>query len=123
VFAVDPGRHVVLVSDAMAAAGMPDGDYELGSVRVRVEGGRAWTRSEPPSLAGGTSHAADLVRRCVLHAGIDPVDAVAAATSTPAALLGLDDRGSLTTGLRADLVVLDSDWRVSRVMRGGNWVG
>ncbi len=37
VFAVDPGRHVVLVSDAMAAAGMPDGDFELGSMRVRVE--------------------------------------------------------------------------------------
>jgi N-acetylglucosamine-6-phosphate deacetylase len=122
VFAVDPGRHVVLVSDAMVAAGMPDGDFELGSVRVRVTDGRAWTRTEPPSLAGGTSHAADLVRRCVVQAGIDPVAAVAAATSTPAALLGLDDRGSLATGLRADLVVLDRDWRVRRVMRGGDWV-
>jgi len=122
VFAVDPGRHVVLVSDAMVAAGMPDGDFELGSVRVRVVDGRAWTRTDPPSLAGGTSHAADLVRRCVVHAGVDPVAAVAAATSTPAALLGLDDRGNLATGLRADLVVLDRDWRVRRVMRGGDWV-
>jgi N-acetylglucosamine-6-phosphate deacetylase len=122
VFAVDPGRHVVLVSDAMVAAGMPDGDFELGSVRVRVADGRAWTRTEPPSLAGGTSHAADLVRRCVMQAGVDPVAAVAAATSTPAALLGLDDRGSLATGLRADLVVLDRDWRVRQVMCGGDWV-
>src|ERR671920_1816630 len=79
VFAVDPGRHVVLVSDAMVAAGMPDGDFELGSVRVRVTDGRAWTRTEPPSLAGGTAHAADLVRRCVVHAGVNPVAAVAAA--------------------------------------------
>jgi N-acetylglucosamine-6-phosphate deacetylase len=122
VFAVDPGRHVVLVSDAMAAAGMPDGDYELGSVRVRVAEGRAWTRTDPSSLAGGTAHVADLVRRCVVRAGVDPVAAVAAATSTPAALLGLDDRGSLATGLRADLVVLDREWRVRRVMRGGGWV-
>ena len=122
VFAVDPGRHVVLVSDAMGAAGMPDGDFELGSVHVRVADGRAWTRTDPPSLAGGTSHAADLVRRCVVQAGVDPVAAVAAATSTPAALLGLDDRGSLATGLRADLVVLDRDWRVQRVMSGGDWV-
>ena len=122
VFSVDPGRHVVLVSDAMAAAGMPDGDFELGSVRVRVADGQAWTRRDPPSLAGGTSHAADLVRRCVVNAGVDPVAAVAAASSTPAALLGLDDRGSLATGLRADLVVLDRDWRVRRVMRGGDWV-
>jgi N-acetylglucosamine-6-phosphate deacetylase len=122
VFAVDPGRHVVLVSDAMAAAGMPDGDFELGSVGVRVADGRAWTRTDPPSLAGGTSHAADLVRRCIVHAGVDQVAAVAAASSTPAALLGLDDRGTLATGLRADLVVLDRDWRVGRVMRGGDWV-
>jgi len=122
VFAVDSGRHVVLVSDAMAAAGMPDGDFELGSVRVRVADGRAWTRTDPPALAGGTSQAADLVRRCVVHAGVDPVAAVAAASSTPSALLGLDDRGALTTGLRADLVVLDDDWRVRRVMRGGDWV-
>jgi N-acetylglucosamine-6-phosphate deacetylase len=122
VFAVDPGRHVVLVSDAMAAAGMPDGDFRLGSVHVEVADGRAWTRTEPPSLAGGTAHAADLVRRCVVHAGIDPVAAVAAASSSPAALLGLDDRGTLATGLRADLVVLDHDWRVRRVMRGGDWV-
>ncbi|HEX4687089.1 MAG TPA: amidohydrolase family protein [Nocardioides sp.] len=122
VFEVDPGRHVVLVSDAMEAAGMPDGDYELGPVRVRVSEGRAWTRTEPPSLAGGTSHAADLVRHCVVEAGVDPAAAVAAATSTPAALLGMDDRGSLVTGLRADLVVLDAEWRVRRVMRGGDWV-
>ena len=92
-------------------------------VRVRVVDGRAWTRTEPPSLAGGTSHAAELVRRCVLEVGIDPVAAVAAATSTPSALLGLDDRGNLATGLRADLVVLDHDWQVRRVMRGGDWVG
>jgi N-acetylglucosamine-6-phosphate deacetylase len=122
VFAIDPGRHVVLVSDAMAAAGMPDGDFELGSVRVRVADGRAWTRTDPPSLAGGTSHAADLVRHCVVQVGVDPVAAVAAASSTPAALLGLDDRGSLASGLRADLVVLDRDWRVRRVMWGGDWV-
>jgi N-acetylglucosamine-6-phosphate deacetylase len=122
VFAMDLGRHVVLVSDAMVAAGMPDGDFELGSMRVRVADGQAWTRTEPPSLAGSTSHAADLVRRCVVEAGVDPVAAVAAAASTPAALLGLDDRGRLATGLRADLVVLDGDWQVRRVMRGGDWV-
>src|SRR4029079_14421363 len=121
-FAIDPGRHVVLVSDAMAAAGMPDGDFELGSVRVRVCAGGAWPRTDPPSLAGGTSHAADLVRHCVVQVGVDPVAAVAAARSTPAALLRLDRRRSLASGLRADLVVLDRDWRVRRVMWGGDWV-
>ena len=91
----------------MVAAGIPDGDFKPGPY-----GYASWTdgpgrRTEPPSLAGGTWHAAELVRRCVVEVGIDPVAAVAAATSTPAALLGLDDRGGLATGLRADLVVLD----------------
>src|SRR3954464_11067721 len=95
----------------MGAAGMPDGDYELGSVRVRVAGGRAWTRTEPPSLAGGTSHAADLVRRAVVQAGGEPAPAFARAPAPPAALLGLADRGGLVTGLRADLVGLGRGWR------------
>ena len=121
VFDVAPGGHVVLVSDAMAAAGLPDGDYALGSLAVRVTGGVA--RIGSGSIAGGTSHVADLVRRCVTDAGIDPATVVAAASSTPAALLGLSDRGSLATGLRADVVSLTDDWRVDRVMWGGAWVG
>jgi N-acetylglucosamine-6-phosphate deacetylase len=121
VFDVDPGGHVVLVSDAMAAAGLPDGDYALGSLAVRVTGGVA--RIGSGSIAGGTSHVADLVRRCVTDAGIDPATVVAAASSTPATLLGLSDRGSLATGLRADVVSLTDDWRVDRVMWGGTWVG
>jgi len=120
VFDVDPGRHVVLVSDAMSAAGLPDGDFELGSLAVRVADGVA--RIENGSIAGGTSHLADLVHRCVTVAGLDPVAAVAAATSTPAALLGLTDRGALATGLRADVLSLSDEWRVDRVMRGGAWV-
>jgi len=120
VFDVDPGGHVVLVSDAMAAAGLPDGDYELGSLAVRVSDGVA--RIDNGSIAGGTSHLADLVRRCVTVARLDPVAVVAAASTTPAALLGLADRGALATGLRADVVSLTDDWQVDRVMRGGAWV-
>ncbi|WP_432476152.1 N-acetylglucosamine-6-phosphate deacetylase [Nocardioides sp. GXQ0305] len=121
VFDVDPGGHVVLVSDAMAAAGLPDGAFTLGSLDVTVTEGVA--RIASGSIAGGTSHVGDLVRRCVTLAGVDPVAAVAAATATPAALLGLSDRGVLATGLRADVVALTEDWRVDRVMRGGAWVG
>jgi N-acetylglucosamine-6-phosphate deacetylase len=121
VFDVDRGGHVVLVSDAMNAAGLSDGDYQLGSVSITVTDGVARTASG--SIAGGTSHLADLVHRCVTVVGLDPVAVVAAASSTPAALLGLTDRGALATGLRADVVALTDDWRVDRVMRGGAWVG
>ncbi len=121
VFGVDPGGHVVLVSDAMAAAGLPDGDFALGSLAVRVTDGVA--RIGSGSIAGGTSHLADLVHRCVTVAGLDPVAVVVAASTTPAALLGLTDRGMLATGLRADVLSLTDGWRVDRVMRGGAWVG
>lgn len=126
VFNVDRGGdRIVLVSDAMVAAGMPDGGYRLGSLEVQVTDGQALT--VPPtggrrSLAGSTAHLADVVRHCITVAGVDPVRAVVAATTTPSRLLGLTDRGSVEAGLRADLVTLDDEWRVTRVMRGGGWV-
>ncbi len=121
VFEVDRGSHVVLVSDAMNAAGLSDGEYQLGSLEITVTDGVA--RVASGSIAGGTSHVADQVRRAVTRTGLDPASVVPAARTTPAALLGLSDRGALTTGLRADLVVLDGDWQVRRVMREGAWVG
>ncbi|MDF1602612.1 amidohydrolase family protein [Nocardioides sp. YIM 152315] len=120
VFDVAPDGHVLLVSDAMAAAGLPDGDFELGPLAVRVVDGVA--RLDGGSLAGGTSHLGEIVSRCVTTIGLDPVAVVAAASSTPAALLGLSDRGRLAPGLRADLVSLGAEWQVDRVMRGGAWV-
>lgn len=119
VFALAPDDGVVLVSDAMAAAGMPDGDYELGPLTVRVEDSVAWTTGPKRSIAGSTAHLSDVVRRCVVDAGVDPVAAVRAATATPAAVLGIADRGSLASGLRADLVTVDDDWHVTGVVRDG----
>lgn len=116
-------ERIVLVTDAMAAAGMPDGSYVLGPQRVRVVDGvaRLGEGTEGP-LAGGTANLLEVVRRCV-RAGVDLVDAVAAASRTPARALGLDGRaGILARGRPADLVVADADLRPVRVMRGGDWV-
>lgn len=120
VFAIEPGR-VVLVSDAMSAAGMADGRYVLGPLTVEVRGSTAWTTGERPALAGSTISVAEAVRRAVVHAGVPVPVAVRAATATPADLLGATDRGRIAPGARADLVVLDEDWRVARVMVGGAW--
>lgn len=111
---------IALVTDAMAAAGMPDGDYELGPMAVRVRGGVA-RLADGDAIAGGTAHLLDEVRTTVAH-GVSLVDAVRAAATTPAALLGRTDIGALAPGLRADLVVTDAGLHPRRVLRAGAWV-
>jgi len=113
-------ERLVFVSDAMAAAGMPDGDYVLGPQRVRVRNGVA-RLAEGDSIAGGTSRLADIVARQV-RAGVPLVEAVAAATRVPAHVLGLADRGSLVAGARADLLITDDRLAPLQVMRAGEWV-
>jgi N-acetylglucosamine-6-phosphate deacetylase len=119
-----PGR-LLLVSDAMAAAGMPDGRYQLGSMRVTVAGGVARLLEDPGqagAIAGSTATLADVVRHAIA-AGLPVPDVAAAASTTPARILGLADRtGALRPGLTADLVVCDDDFRPRAVMRQGEWL-
>jgi len=114
------GPRSVFVTDAMAAAGMPDGDYVLGPQRVTVAEGVA-RLTEGGAIAGGTSSLLDQVRR---HAtgGLDPVTLAHAAATSPAAVVGLGDVGALAPGLRADVVIADADLAPVRVMRAGVWV-
>jgi N-acetylglucosamine-6-phosphate deacetylase len=118
VFALVGAGNVALVTDSMAATGLPDGDYDLGPAAVRVTGGEARLRSNG-SLAGGTATLLDVVRRTIAS-GVEPADAVRSATAVPAEILGLtDELGSLRTGLRADVVVVRPDFRPALVLRGG----
>ena len=134
--AAGPGR-LVLITDATAAAGMPDGSYRLGSRRVNVAGGVARLADEP-GQAGRAEDAEDAVRagaivgstatmagvvRHALAAGLPITEVAAAASTTPARVLGIDDRtGALRPGLAADLVVCDADFRLHAVMRRGRWL-
>ena len=119
--AAGPGR-LVLVSDAMAAAGMPDGSYQLGSQRVSVAGGVARLLEDSAAIAGSTATLADVVRHTVA-AGLPVSDVAAAASTTPARVLGLADRtGALSPGLAADLVVCDEEFRPCAIMRHGEWL-
>jgi len=110
-----------LVTDAMAAAASADGDYLLGSLAVSVRDGVA-RLADSGAIAGSTLTLSAAVRYAVQVAGLTLVDAVRAATATPATMLGLDRVGSLRPGYRADLAVLDADLRVLGVMRRGAWV-
>ncbi|MEU5949291.1 N-acetylglucosamine-6-phosphate deacetylase [Micromonospora sp. NPDC047465] len=114
-------ERAALITDAMAAAGMPDGDYELGGQAVTVAGGVA-RLARDGAIAGSTLTMDEALRHAVA-AGVPIADAVRMAATTPARAIGLGDRlGALQVGLRADLVVLDDDLNVVRVMRGGSWV-
>ncbi|WP_280319551.1 N-acetylglucosamine-6-phosphate deacetylase [Nocardia wallacei] len=118
-FAAAPGR-VALVTDAMQAAGLPDGEYRLGPQPVRVTGGVA--RVASGAIAGGTATLLQCLRWAVRECGVPLLDAVRAATSTPAAAAGLADVGDLRPGLAADAVVLDEDQGLRRVLRHGQWL-
>jgi len=118
VFQLVGADNVVLVTDAMAAAGLPDGDYALGRSAVTVRSGMA-TLQGTDTLAGGTATLLDVVRRTI-DAGVSPAEAVASATSVPARGLGLEaEIGSLRAGMRADVVVVDQEFELVGVMRGG----
>ncbi len=119
VFRAAPGR-VALVTDAMAAAGASDGNYRLGSLNVTVRDGLA-VLSGTSTIAGSTL-TQDVALRCAIEtAAVDPADAVAALTATPARALGLESRhGYLAPGFAADAVFLDHEWRVQQVWADGS---
>jgi N-acetylglucosamine-6-phosphate deacetylase len=106
----------------MQAAGMGDGTYHLGSMTVHVEGGVA-RLAAGGAIAGSTLTMDTAFRRTVNDLGLAVVSATHAAATTPARALGRADQiGAVSPGLRADLVVLDDDLTVFRVMRAGRWV-
>jgi N-acetylglucosamine-6-phosphate deacetylase len=113
-------RGAALVTDAMQAAGLPDGDYALGDQAIVVAGTEA--RTAAGALAGSTLTMDRAVRVAVEQAGIPLTDALTMASATPAALLRLDDTaGRIAPGARADLVVLDAQLRAVGTMVGGRW--
>ncbi|GEA83308.1 N-acetylglucosamine-6-phosphate deacetylase [Cellulomonas gelida] len=121
VFDLVGAAGIALVTDAMSAAGMADGDYQLGPMAVRVADGVArivGPDGRSGAIAGGVAHLLDVVRSTVA-AGVPLVDAVRAASTTPATVLGLADVGALAVGLRADVVVADEHLRARRVLRAG----
>ncbi len=109
-FAAAAGR-VALVTDAISAAGMPPGIYDLGGQRTTVRDGA------PPVLADGTLAGSvlrlDEAIANTIASGVDPASALTAATRVPADAIGRHDLGRLTAGAPADLVWLDEDWQAA----------
>ncbi len=117
------GAHasrVVLVSDAMAAAGLADQSSTLAGKGVTVANGAA--RLADGTLAGSVISMAEAVRNLVATTGCDLIEAVAAASTNPARALGRTDIGEISQGFRADFAVLDQDLKVVATFVNGSLV-
>jgi N-acetylglucosamine-6-phosphate deacetylase len=119
-YAAKGADGLVLVTDAMQAAGMPDGAYTLSGRDVLVQDGIA--RLEDGTLAGATATMDEVVRRAADFMGAGLEAAIAMATRTPARALGLDTLGEIAPGAAADLVVLDPDGAVAETLVAGGTV-
>lgn len=114
-------ENCVFVTDAMAAAGMADGQYVLGPQEVRVKKGVA-RLVHGGALAGGTSHLLDQVKIAFDTGGLSLVDAVYLASAAGADVLGNDRIGRLTPGADADLLITTEMFNVLMVVRDGEKV-
>jgi len=107
----------VLITDATAAAGMPDGTYQLGPIQVEVKDGKC---TKDGNLAGSVLTMDRAVRNVTQFAGWSLQDAVCAATLNPARAVGLaQGYGILAPGAEANLVVLNRDGKVRKTMVRG----
>lgn len=112
---------MALVSDSIMLAGLPEGEYPFGDQTVRLRGRRCLLESGV--LAGSTIRLCEAVGNMVELAGIPVAEAVEMASSTPARIIGVDDRkGCLKPGMDADLTVLKRNFSVLLTMVGGEIV-
>ena len=111
-------EQVVLVSDAMSAAGLQDGTYYLAGHQVQVLNHTA--RLENGTLAGSVSNMLDGVKNMISEVGVNLLEAVNMASINPARAVGMDYlTGSIQENKRADFVVLDKDLNPLRTIVGG----
>ena len=111
--------RMILISDSMRATGMPDGQYTLGGLDVKVVGKLA-TLVSNGAIAGSATNLADCMRTVVKKMDIPLETAVACATINPAKSLKIDDEyGSLEKGKKANVVLLGKDLELKAVIKDG----
>lgn len=126
IYKIKGPSRIALITDAMRAAGMPEGESLLGSnkngMRVIVEDGVA-KLPDRTSFAGSVATTDRLVRNMIALAGVPLAEAVQMMTHTPAVILGISDKkGSIVPGKDADIVIFDNHISVSTTIVGGHVV-
>jgi N-acetylglucosamine-6-phosphate deacetylase len=114
---VKGAERMMLISDAIAAAGLGDGDYKIWGETITVKGGR--TSNSQGNIAGSVISILDAVRM-MRSLGASEIEIAQMSSTNPARLLGIDDEcGTIAEGKRADLVALDPDGNVRLTVVGG----
>jgi N-acetylglucosamine-6-phosphate deacetylase len=126
VFKIKGPDKIALITDAMRAAGMPEGESILGSLhqglKVIVEDGVA-KLPDRSSFAGSVATSNRLLTTMVQMAGVPLSDAVKMLTTTPARILNVSDtKGELAAGKDADIVIFDADFTVQKTIIQGKVV-
>jgi len=114
-------RRGILITDAMSAAGMPDGEYHLGDFAVQVANGRAMARGV---LAGSVLTLDRALENFVEFTGSTIDEALRLLTVNPAAMTGFqDDAGTIAVGRKANLVAVDEKGKLVAAIHNGDLVG
>ena len=118
VFKVKGPEHVILITDAMRASGMPDGEYSLGGLPVMVADGAARLK-EGGALAGSTLQLATAFKNICEVTGLPEKELIKATSASAAAAMNWNDLGALMPGFLADIVLMDKDFTVCKTFVDG----
>lgn len=113
-------NRIVLITDAVQATGLPEGEYVLGDQRIFVKDGAA--RLPEGNLAGSTLSMLQAVRNMIEEIGVSITDAFRMASFNPAQSIGLQDKGWIREGNQADFVILSQDFAVQKTIIAGKVV-
>ncbi len=118
--------RVMVITDAMCAAGEPDGIYSLGGLRVKVEKGKATLADVPydpkavvSNVAGSVALYPQCFKRYVAATGLPLEEAVKATSYNQCVSLGIPDRGEIAPGRIADITLVDQDLNPRMTIVGG----
>ncbi|MEE1187308.1 MAG: N-acetylglucosamine-6-phosphate deacetylase [Acutalibacteraceae bacterium] len=106
--------RIAIISDSMAACGMKDGNYKLGSLDVTVK--NAVATLQDGTLAGSTTFVGEMVRRLISF-GIEKEKVILSATKIPADSIGAYNKGRLKVGCDADILICDDDFNIKKVYK------
>jgi N-acetylglucosamine-6-phosphate deacetylase len=118
VFNTKGADNIMLITDAMRASGMPDGEYSLGGLPVAVADGAARLK-DSGALAGSTLQMAEAFKNICEVTGLPQSELIKSTAASAAGAMNWHDRGFLMPGFLADIVLLDKNFKVRKTLVGG----